>query len=128
MRRNSTPAVIWIVPTKVGIETIHERCPMTPDSTRTRDTALVRVETRENIAVVTLRRTAQRNALSMAMCTVLEQAVREAGARARVIILASDGPDFCVGADLVERQALLATGFDDARAASTALTDTVLAS
>jgi 2-(1,2-epoxy-1,2-dihydrophenyl)acetyl-CoA isomerase len=62
------------------------------------------------VATVTLNRPAQRNALDTGLKTALLEALREvAGDDAvRAVVLAADGPAFCVGQDLAEHAATLA--------------------
>jgi len=88
----------------------------------------VEVELHDGVSVITLQRIAQRNALSMTLCRELTAALTESARNARAIVIASAAPDFCVGADLLERHALLPIGFDEARAVSAALTEAVLSS
>lgn len=68
----------------------------------------VRVEVAESIATITLNRPDQRNALNLAMCVALLDAVRSVGADAgvRVVLVRAAGPAFCAGADLKERQGM----------------------
>jgi enoyl-CoA hydratase/carnithine racemase len=58
------------------------------------------------IAQVTLDRPEVRNALNLSMCVGLQKAFRELDddAEVRVILLQANGPVFCAGADLKERQ------------------------
>ena len=62
----------------------------------------VRVEVAESIATITLNRPDQRNALDLAMCIALLDAVRRVGAdtAVRVVLVRAAGPAFCAGADL----------------------------
>lgn len=68
----------------------------------------VRVEVAESIATITLNRPDQRNALDLAMCIALLDAVKRVGAdtAVRVVLVRAAGPAFCAGADLKERQAM----------------------
>jgi enoyl-CoA hydratase len=68
----------------------------------------VRVETADGIATITLDRPEQRNALNLAMCVELLEAVRKVGtdSAVRVVLVRAAGPAFCAGADLKERQAM----------------------
>jgi enoyl-CoA hydratase/carnithine racemase len=88
----------------------------------------VLVEKVGTVAVITLQRTTQRNALSMSLCRELTTVIGTTAPDVRALVIATAGSDFCVGADLVERHALLPVGLDEARAASTALTTAVLSS
>jgi enoyl-CoA hydratase len=65
--------------------------------------SLVKVESSEGIATITMTRADKRNALNQALCDELYEAYRrfEAGDD-KVAILQADGPAFCVGADLKE--------------------------
>lgn len=66
------------------------------------ETAHVRLEFEEPIAVVTLARPKARNALDLQAAHQLDQAVSraESDGAVRVIVLAAEGPVFCAGADL----------------------------
>lgn len=79
--------------------------------------ALLRIEDRGPIRVITLINPARRNALSRAMIGELQQALRDAGKHntVRAVILAGDGPAFSAGHDLKEIQAAR-TGADKGRA------------
>jgi 2-(1,2-epoxy-1,2-dihydrophenyl)acetyl-CoA isomerase len=61
------------------------------------------------VATVTLNRPDQRNALDEALKTALLEAVTEVGGdeTVRAVVLAADGPAFCVGQDLAEHAAVL---------------------
>jgi enoyl-CoA hydratase/carnithine racemase len=64
-------------------------------------------ELRDGIAMITLNRPAQRNALSTAMMTALQgelDRVRDAAA-VKVVVIAANGPGFCAGHDLKEMRA-----------------------
>ena len=67
---------------------------------------LIRVETIDNIARISLQRAERRNALTRGMIAELTEAIVgiAADASARVMILAADGPVFCAGMDLGEMQ------------------------
>jgi len=71
-------------------------------------TETVRVEAADGIATITLNRPDQRNALNLAMCDALLDAVRRAGADhgVRVVVMRAAGPAFSAGADLKERQGM----------------------
>lgn len=62
----------------------------------------------EGVASITLNRPAARNALNSAMCQGLLQATQSAGADAsvRLVLIRANGPVFCAGADLKERQGM----------------------
>ncbi|WP_376097314.1 enoyl-CoA hydratase/isomerase family protein [Roseomonas sp. CCTCC AB2023176] len=67
----------------------------------------VRYAAEDGVATVTLARPQARNALNMAMCLALLDATRRAVAEgARVVVLRAEGPVFCAGADLKERQGM----------------------
>ena len=68
--------------------------------------ALVRYETTDGIASLTLNRPQARNSLSRALMTALQDRLDEiAGSPARVVVLAAEGPAFCAGHDLKEMRA-----------------------
>jgi methylglutaconyl-CoA hydratase len=69
----------------------------------------VRTSTADGVARITLARADKRNALDQEMVGALMAAVRAAGAdgAARVVLLDSEGPDFCAGADLEALAAML---------------------
>lgn len=54
------------------------------------------------VAVVTLRRPARYNAITLAMTRELTQAVQRAGQEARATVITGEGRAFCAGADLIE--------------------------
>lgn len=60
------------------------------------------------VATITLNRPAARNALNNAMCAELHAACRSAAADAAVklVFIRANGPVFCAGADLKERQGM----------------------
>ena len=62
----------------------------------------------EGVATVTLNRPESRNALNLAMCDGLIEAARAAGAdeSVRIFVIRANGPAFCAGADLKERQGM----------------------
>ncbi|MBL8379935.1 MAG: enoyl-CoA hydratase/isomerase family protein [Burkholderiales bacterium] len=72
--------------------------------------ATVLLEIRDHVASLTLNRPAARNALSNAMCAdLLSSLMRiESEGEARLVLVRANGPVFCAGADLKERQ-----GMDD---------------
>jgi methylglutaconyl-CoA hydratase len=67
-------------------------------------TPLVRLQVTAGVATVTLDSPGNRNALSSALLTQLEERLRTAIAHdaARVVVLTGTGPAFCAGADLKE--------------------------
>jgi enoyl-CoA hydratase len=69
----------------------------------------LRIEDVGDARVLTLARPEKRNALSSAVCEMIERAVLEASGDARVrgVVLAADGPVFAAGGDLTELAALL---------------------
>jgi len=64
----------------------------------------------EHVAVITLDRPEARNALDNAMCEELRRAAEAAAAdrAVRVVLVRANGPAFCAGADLKERQGMSA--------------------
>ncbi|WP_397589014.1 enoyl-CoA hydratase/isomerase family protein [Sphingorhabdus sp.] len=71
-------------------------------------TSLINFECADEIAVLTLNRPAQRNALSLALWQELEghlDKIEAAGRDIAVVVLRSTGPVFCAGNDLKERGA-----------------------
>ena len=84
-------------------------------------------EMRGAVRLLRLNRPERRNALSMALCAALVEALRAAEADAAVaaVVLAGEGAGFCAGGDLEERRRLA----DDPAAwqARAALADAVLA-
>jgi len=69
-------------------------------------TSLITYECSDEIAVLTLNRPAQRNALNLALWQELEghlDTIEAAGHDIAVVILRSTGPVFCAGNDLKER-------------------------
>lgn len=60
----------------------------------------------QGVARVTLNRAASRNALNLAMCNQLREAfiAVDRDPQVRVVLVAANGPVFCAGADLKERQ------------------------
>jgi methylglutaconyl-CoA hydratase len=73
---------------------------------------LVRVDTADGVATVTLDSPDNRNALSTALIDALIAAVEAAGTndRVRVVVLTHTGPVFCSGADLRETAAAFSSG------------------
>lgn len=68
--------------------------------------ATVLLEIKEAVATLTLNRPDQRNALNMQMCDDLKAAAEAVRANPgiRVLLVAANGPAFCGGADLKERE------------------------
>jgi len=62
----------------------------------------------EGVATITLNRPASRNALNSAMCAALYAATRGAAEddTVRLVLVRANGPVFCAGADLKERQGM----------------------
>jgi len=67
-------------------------------------------EQRGNVLILRLNRPEARNALNGAMCEELRRAAEACAAdqRLRVVVLRANGPAFCAGADLKERQGMAA--------------------
>src|SRR4051812_32254289 len=63
------------------------------------------LEIADGVAALTLNRPDKRNALNLEMCNDLKAAVDAIAAdtQARVVLVAGNGPSFCAGADLKER-------------------------
>ena len=72
----------------------------------------VRLEQRDTVAVLTLARPDQRNAISEALLDELDHALGRLPAETRVIVLAGDGPHFCAGLDLKEHHGKARSGVD----------------
>jgi enoyl-CoA hydratase len=64
------------------------------------------LEIRDHVATLTLNRPDSRNALNLQMCRELTAAcdALTASGEARVVLIKANGPSFCAGADLKERQ------------------------
>jgi len=62
----------------------------------------------EGVATITLNRPESRNALNLAMCDGLIDAAREASSNEsiKILFVKANGPVFCAGADLKERQGM----------------------
>ena len=67
-------------------------------------TLLVKVE--EGVATLTLDRSGSRNALNLALCEALRAAAQGLDASVRLVLVRANGPVFCAGADLKERQGM----------------------
>lgn len=66
----------------------------------------VLVDVRDGVATLTLNRPESRNALNLAMCDALLAATRRMDASVRLVLVRANGPVFCAGADLKERQGM----------------------
>ncbi|AUH32654.1 crotonase/enoyl-CoA hydratase family protein [Paracoccus tegillarcae] len=66
------------------------------------DTALVRYELDDNVAILTLNRPAKRNALNAPMVEELRQAIERAQSEARAAVICGTGEHFSAGLDLAE--------------------------
>jgi enoyl-CoA hydratase len=62
----------------------------------------------DGVATITLDRPEARNAVNLAMCDGLIEAAKRAGADAsvRVVLVRANGPAFCAGADIKEREGM----------------------
>ncbi len=74
------------------------------------DESPVLVAVEDGVAVITLNRPAQLNALTQAMSELLEQTFADIGANpdVRVVVIAGAGKGFCAGADMGRLQGLVA--------------------
>lgn len=74
------------------------------------DESPVLVAVEDGVAVITLNRPAQLNALTQAMSQLLEQTFADIGANpdVRVVVIAGAGKGFCAGADMGRLQGLVA--------------------
>ncbi len=68
------------------------------------------VETNAGVVTITLNRPESRNALNRAMCDALLAAAQGMDASIKLVVIRANGPVFCAGADLKERQ-----GMDEAQ-------------
>lgn len=59
-------------------------------------------ELKEEVALITLRRPARYNALTLTMTRELTEAIHRAGEEARATVITGEGRAFCSGADLLE--------------------------
>lgn len=67
----------------------------------------VLISTDDGVMTLTLNRPEARNALNLAMCAALHAAARRATEdAARVVLIRANGPVFCAGADIKERQGM----------------------
>jgi enoyl-CoA hydratase len=66
----------------------------------------IRLDITDGVAVLTLNRPDKRNALNLDMCDELKAAVTAVAANSdvRVLLVKGEGPTFCAGADLKERE------------------------
>lgn len=58
------------------------------------------------VVTITLNRPESRNALNLAMCEALLDAARNMDAAVKLVLIRANGPVFCSGADLKERQGM----------------------
>ncbi len=63
---------------------------------------MIEVSRRGDVAVLTLDRPEKHNALTIALCDAVHDAVRDAAGSARAVVLTGRGRSFCSGADLDE--------------------------
>ncbi|HEX9182503.1 MAG TPA: enoyl-CoA hydratase/isomerase family protein [Burkholderiales bacterium] len=68
----------------------------------------IRYTSQGGVATITLNRPESRNALNLAMCEELRAAAERAAAdpEVRLVLVRANGPVFCAGADLKERQGM----------------------
>lgn len=66
----------------------------------------VLVDVRDGVATITLNRPESRNALNLAMCEALLAAAESMHDAIRLVLVRANGPVFCAGADLKERQGM----------------------
>ena len=66
----------------------------------------IKLELKDNIAVITLNRPHVMNALNTQMRAEIAQAVTQSGKDARVVVLTGEGKAFCSGQDLGDRQSV----------------------
>jgi enoyl-CoA hydratase len=64
------------------------------------------VEIKEGVATLTLNRPESRNALNLALCDALLAAAQGMDDAVRLVLVRANGPVFCAGADLKERQGM----------------------
>jgi len=67
-------------------------------------------ETKDGVATLTLNRPESRNALNLALCEALLAAAQAMDQTVKLVLMRANGPVFCAGADLKERQ-----GMDEAQ-------------
>jgi (methylthio)acryloyl-CoA hydratase len=73
---------------------------------------LVTLEMRGDVALVTLNRPEQRNAISEALLATLDRLLDRLPSNTRAIVLSGSGPHFCAGLDLKEHHGLARTAVD----------------
>jgi enoyl-CoA hydratase/carnithine racemase len=61
---------------------------------------------RDGVATITLNRPESRNALNLAMCEALLAAAQGMDENVKLVFMRANGPAFCAGADLKERQGM----------------------
>jgi enoyl-CoA hydratase len=66
----------------------------------------VLVDVRDGVATITLNRPQSRNALDLPMCGALIAAAQGMDDAVRLVLVRANGPVFCAGADLKERQGM----------------------
>ena len=66
----------------------------------------VLVSAKDGVATLTLNRPESRNALNLAMCEALRAAAQGLDESVRLVLVRANGPAFCAGADLKERQGM----------------------
>ena len=66
----------------------------------------IKLELKDDIAVITLNRPHVMNALNTQMRAEITQAVTQSGKDARVVVLTGEGKAFCSGQDLGDRQSV----------------------
>jgi len=64
------------------------------------------VESKAGVATITLNRPESRNALNLALCEALLAAAQGMDAAVKLVLIRANGPVFCAGADLKERQGM----------------------
>jgi len=64
------------------------------------------VDVRDGVATITLNRPESRNALDLPMCDALIAAAQAMDDGVRLVLVRANGPVFCAGADLKERQGM----------------------
>jgi enoyl-CoA hydratase/carnithine racemase len=66
----------------------------------------VLVDSKDGVTTITLNRPESRNALNLAMCGALVAAAQGVDASTRLVLVRANGPAFCAGADLKEREGM----------------------
>src|SRR5512145_3032451 len=84
---------------------------------------MLKVESKDGVARITLNRPDVRNAFDDALIRNLTRAFEEAGndKSVRVVVLAGNGPAFCAGADLNWMKRMATYGYDENLADARAL-------